>query len=93
MYGHITNIPPWRTDLAHILHLLIVKAHLFACAGQPLKGLSIAVRAAASAELHLLVSVLTEATAVLGSILLELRKYSAARDLLAAAMPMVSLRS
>lgn len=88
----LANLFCRRTDLAHNLRLLNAKAHVFACAGQPLKGLSIALRAAASAERHLLISVLVEAIAVLGPILMELRKYGAAKDILGAAAPMVSLR-
>jgi anaphase-promoting complex subunit 5 len=68
---------------------MVLKARIFTCAGQPLKGLSIALRAATAAERHMLVSVLVEAIVVLGPILMELRNYGVARDILAAAVPMV----
>ncbi|KAK3683200.1 APC5 protein [Vermiconidia calcicola] len=77
-----------RADIAHRLHLLVLKARIFASGKQAIKGFSIALRAAAMAERHLLISVLIEALGVLGVILTELGEYEAAREILGAGLPM-----
>ena len=82
-----------RADIAQRLHLLVLKAKVFAAGGQPIKGFSIALRAASTAERCLLVNVLIEALGVLGAILLVLSEFEAARDLVQAALPYVRLLS
>ena len=77
-------------DIAQRLHLLVVKARIFAAGGQPIKGLSIALRAASMAERYLLVSVLTEALGVLSAILTELSEFGAAKGMIEAALPYVN---
>ena len=85
-----THEPDPRQDIAQRLHLLVVKGKVFAAGGQPIKGLSITIRAASMAERYLLVSVLTEALLVLSVILNELSEFEASKDLCEAALPFVS---
>jgi hypothetical protein len=49
-YLKISALLAEKLDLAHTLHLLTLKAAVFAAAGKPEKGFSIAVRAASRAE-------------------------------------------
>lgn len=78
-------------DLAQTLHLLALKASVFAAAGKPEKGFSVAVRAASRAERAGLVPVLLEALVQLAGILNNLGEFGAARELVEAALPQVSL--
>lgn len=80
------------TDLAQTLHLLTLKASVFAAAGKPEKGFSLAIRAASSAERAGLVPVLLEALAQLAGILNKVGEFGAAREVVEAALPQVSLR-
>ena len=79
-----------NADIAHILHLLVQKSRVFAAAGQAPKGFSLALRAAATAERYKLISVLTEALGALGKVLNEMSECQAAREVLQAALPLVS---
>jgi hypothetical protein len=77
-------------DIAQRLHLLVLKAKIFAAGGQPIKGFSITLRAASMAERYSLISILTEALGVLSVILNELSEFNAAKDIAEAALPSVS---
>ena len=66
---------------------------MFAAGGQASKGFAIALRATATAERQLLVTVYMEGLAVLSRILIELSEFRAARDMLEAALPHVSCQS
>ncbi len=77
-------------DLAQRLQLLVLKSKVFAAAGQPMKGFSIILRAALTAERHKIVPVLVEALAVLCTILISLGEFAAAKELLEAILPHVS---
>ena len=90
-YRKIASLHATTSDLAQTLHLLTLKAGVFAAAGKPEKGFSIAVRAASRAERAGLVPVLLEALAALAEILNKVGEFSAARETLEAALPQVCL--
>lgn len=89
-YRKITGLLSTTSDLAQTLHLLTLKAGVFAAAGKPEKGFSIAVRAASRAERAGLVPVLLEALAALAEILNKVGEFAAAKELVKAALPQVS---
>lgn len=89
-YRKITAMLSTTSDLAQTLHLLTLKAGVFAAAGKPEKGFSIAVRAASRAERAGLVPVLLEALAALAEILNKVGEFAAAKELIEAALPQVS---
>lgn len=91
-YQKISSLLAEKLDLAHTLNLLTLKAAVFAAAGKPEKGFSIAVRAASRAERGGLVPVLLEALAALAEILNKVGEYGASRDLAEAALPQVCFR-
>ena len=88
-YRKITSLLATTSDLAQTLHLLTLKAGVFAAAGKPGKGFSIAVRAASRAERAGLVPVLLEALAALAEILNKVGEFGPARELVEAALPQV----
>lgn len=88
-YRKVTSLLATTTDLAQTLHLLTLKAAVFAAAGKPEKGFSIAVRAASRAERAGLVPVLLEALAALAEILNKVGEFSAAKEVVEAALPAV----
>jgi hypothetical protein len=88
-YLKISGLLAEKLDLAHTLHLLTLKAAVFAAAGKPEKGFSIAVRAASRAERAGLLPVLLEALAALAEILNKVGEFGASRDLAEAALPQV----
>ena len=88
-YQKISALLAEKLDLAHTLHLLTLKAGVFAAAGKPEKGFSIAVRAASRAERAGLLPVLLEALAALAEILNKVGEFGASRDLAEAALPQV----
>jgi hypothetical protein len=90
-YRKIACLLATTSDLAQTLHLLTLKAAVFAAAGKPEKGFSIAVRAASRAERAGLVPVLLEALAALTEILNKVGEFGAARELAEAALPQVCL--
>lgn len=90
-YRKITSLLATTNDLAQTLHLLTLKAGVFAAAGKPEKGFSIAVRAASRAERAGLVPVLLEALAALAEILNKVGEFGAAKEVVEAALPQVSL--
>lgn len=90
-YRKITSLLATTSDLAQTLHLLTLKAGVFAAAGKPEKGFSIAVRAASRAERAGLVPVLLEALAALAEILNKVGEFGAAREVVEAALPQVCL--
>ena len=73
------------------IKLLILKARLFAKAGLPTKGFSIAMRAASSAQRAMVMPAMWEAIGALSVILIDLGEFDAARSLVDAIMPQVSL--
>jgi hypothetical protein len=88
-YQKISSLLAEKLDLAHTLHLLTLKAAVFAAAGKPEKGFSIAVRAASRAERAGLLPVLLEALAALAEILNKVGEFGASRELAEAALPQV----
>jgi len=88
-YRKITSLLGTTSDLAQTLHLLTLKAGVFAAAGKPEKGFSIAVRAASRAERAGLVPVLLEALTALAEILNKVGEFGAARATVEAALPQV----
>ncbi|KAK4977519.1 hypothetical protein LTR28_006544 [Elasticomyces elasticus] len=76
------------SDLNHTLTLLVVKASVFAAAGVPVKGFSIALRAASTAHKAHNMPCLFEALKALCDILVDLGEYSAVVDLLEGILPM-----
>ena len=75
------------------IKLLILKARLFAKAGLPTKGFSIAMRAASSAQRAMIMPAMWEAIGALSVILIDLGEFDAARSLVDTIMPQVSLLS
>jgi hypothetical protein len=90
-YRRITSLLATTSDLAQTLHLLTLKAGVFAAAGKPEKGFSIAVRAASRAERAGLGPVLLEALAALAEILNKVGEFGPAREVVEAALPQVCL--
>lgn len=90
-YRKITSLLATTSDLAQTLHLLTLKAGVFAAAGKPEKGFSIAVRAASRAERAGLIPVLLEALAALAEILNKVGEFGPAREVVEAALPQVCL--
>ena len=88
-YQKISSLLSEKLDLAHTLHLLTLKAAVFAAAGKPEKGFSLAVRAASRAERAGLLPVLLHALAALVEILNKVGEFGAGRDLAEAALPQV----
>lgn len=76
-----------HADISHRIRLLILKANVWARAGRPSKGFSIALRAASSAHRALLPPALWEAVASLATIFLDLGEFEAAKDLVEAILP------
>jgi anaphase-promoting complex subunit 5 len=71
------------------IKLLTLKARLFAKAGLPTKGFSIAMRAASSAQRAMIMPAMWEAIGALCVILIDLGEFGAARSLVDAIMPQV----
>ncbi|CAD0086781.1 unnamed protein product [Aureobasidium vineae] len=76
-------------DIVRRIKLLILKARLFAKAGLPTKGFSIAMRAASSAQRAMIMPAMWEAVGALCVILIDLGEFDAARSLVDAIMPQV----
>ncbi|CAK3780641.1 Anaphase-promoting complex subunit 5 [Lecanosticta acicola] len=74
-------------DIAHRIYFLLLKARIFAAGGQASKGFAIVLRATATAERQLLVTLFMEGVAVLSKVLIELSEFGAARDIVEAALP------
>lgn len=74
-------------DVYQQMHLLVLKALLFANAGVPEKGFSIAVRVASASVKAKILPALWEAVGVLSNILNALGETVAARGLLDAVLP------
>ncbi|OBW64292.1 MAG: WSC-domain-containing protein [Aureobasidium pullulans] len=77
------------SDIVRRIKLLILKARLFAKAGLPAKGFSIAMRAASSAQRAMIMPAMWEAVGALSVILIDLGEFSAAKSLVDAIMPQV----
>lgn len=90
MTAELANTDLMTLDIAQVLHLLTLKARIFAEAREPVKGLSIALRAAATAERLLIIPVLVEAVAALAGVLMALGEFAAARSLLEGGIVYVS---
>ncbi|KAG9832935.1 hypothetical protein KCU98_g12608, partial [Aureobasidium melanogenum] len=76
-------------DIVRRIKLLTLKARLFAKAGLPTKGFSIAMRAASSAQRAMIMPAMWEAVGALCVILIDLGEFDAARSLVDAIMPQV----
>ncbi|KXT10657.1 hypothetical protein AC579_6348 [Pseudocercospora musae] len=74
-------------DIAQRLHFLLLKARIFALAGQAPKGFSIALRATSTAERHLLLPILFEGLTILARVLLELGEFTMVSALCDATLP------
>lgn len=79
-----------NSDIGHRLHFLVLKCRLFSVCGRPLRGFSVAIRAALSSARCSLIPLHLEAVVALCDILNELSEFGAVRQLLEACMPMVS---
>ena len=79
-----------NADIVYQTKLLSLKARGLAKSGHPLKGFSIAVRAANIAYRARIMPALWEATGIISNILLELKEYEAAISLLEAIIPQVT---
>ncbi|THV93801.1 hypothetical protein D6D26_08032 [Aureobasidium pullulans] len=77
------------SDIVRRIKLLILKARLFAKAGLPAKGFSIAMRAASSAQRAMIMPAMWEAVGALSVILIDLGEFGAAKSLVDAIMPQV----
>lgn len=76
-------------DVYHRVRLLITKAHLLDKCGVPLKGFSVAVRAANIAHRARLLPALWQAIGAIANILVYLKEFEAASELLDSIMPQV----
>jgi len=74
-------------DISLRIRLLLSKAHLYDQMGRPEKGFTVSMRAASMAWRVRLVSLLWQATGAMSNILNALGEFSAASDLLVAALP------
>ena len=74
-------------DVYHQMHLLLLKARLFAEAGVPEKGFSIAVRVASASAKARIMPALWEAVRLLSNILIALGERDPAKRLLDAVLP------
>ena len=69
-------------DLYQLIHLKVLKAHLFAKCGKPERGFSIALRAASTAYQAKLLPVAWDAIGAISNVLIHLEEFDAARRLL-----------
>ena len=76
-------------DQSHRIRLLIHKADIWALAGKPAKGFSVALRAASTAYNRLLLPLLWHAVAALANILIDLSEFEGAKRIVDAIMPQV----
>lgn len=83
------NAHPESTDVYAQIKLLMMKARGLALCKHPLKGFSIAVRAANMANRARILPALWEASGILANILTNLHEFSAAVDVLEAVVPQV----
>jgi len=74
-------------DVAQRVHLLTLKAQLFARAGHPLRGFSVAMRAASTSLRARIMPNVWEATGAVANCLLALEEYDAARRMLDSTIP------
>ena len=80
---------PENTDLYAQVKLLMIKARGLALCGHPLKGFSIAVRAANMSNRARILPALWESSGILANILIHLHEFNAAVELLEAIVPQV----
>lgn len=78
-----------ETDISQRLQLLTLKTRIYAAAGHPSKGFSIALRSASMAERHFLVPIMFQAIHNLSRILLDHGEYDAVQSICEAALPKV----
>ena len=76
-------------DIYHRVRLLTLKAHILSKCGVPLKGFSVAVRAASGAWRARILPALWDAMGAVANVLVYLREFEAAAKLLIAIMPQV----
>lgn len=78
-----------EADIAQRIKIMTIKASIFDGAGMPQKAFSVAVRAANLAHRALLLPGLWEAVRAVGRILISIKEYDAAVNLLESIMPQV----
>lgn len=83
------SMPPENFDIHSQVKIMCLKARIFEQIGQPQKGFSLAMRAASIAYSSRTLSVLWEALIVLGGVLLSLREFEAAGEIVESIMPQV----
>jgi anaphase-promoting complex subunit 5 len=81
-----TRAQPTR-DAALLIHLLLLKAHLYDLTGRPERGFTVAMRAASMAWRARLVALLWQAVGALANVLNALGEFAAAERLLVAVLP------
>ncbi|KAF2757294.1 anaphase-promoting complex protein [Pseudovirgaria hyperparasitica] len=74
-------------DISQRLYLLVMKARLYAKAGEPQKGFSVALRAASTAHRFQAFPIFWEAIGFIANILSHLNEFDAARRMLDAVIP------
>jgi len=79
------------SDVYQQIHLMILRAMLFAKVGIPEKGFSITVRAAAVSYKARIIPALWESVGALANILISLKEWDAARMILNSIIPQVCL--
>lgn len=84
-----TTSPPENTDIMTHLKLLNIKARILAQSGHPYQGFSTSIRAASIAHRARILPCLWESATILSHILLHLREFAAAVQMLDAVMPQV----
>lgn len=78
-----------EADIAQRIKLMTLKARIFDKAGIPQKGFSLAIRASSLAHRILLLPALWEAVGALCRVLISIKEFEAARNLLESIMPQV----
>lgn len=90
--GLATRLKEEDADVYQRITLQLMKAKMFARAGKAEKGFSVATRAAFIAQQTHLIPLLWEAVGAISNILMNFDEFDAARRLLDAVIPQVSLR-
>ncbi|KAI9813158.1 MAG: anaphase promoting complex subunit 5 [Thelocarpon impressellum] len=88
----VDSLDDESADVYQRVQLLTTKAHLLGKCGRPEKGFSVAMRAASAAWRARYMPVLWQAMAAIGNILVYLREFEAATQVLGSIMPQVRSR-
>jgi anaphase-promoting complex subunit 5 len=84
-----TKLKNENADIYQRIHLLVVKADLFAKMGQPRRGFSLAMRAASTASKFQIMPLMWDALGHVANVLISLEDFEPARKLLRAVLPSV----